>query len=68
SRSQAKGKLSMADYRREMAAIFTTSVSEETLDEAPEAYKPADEILSLLNETVTVERVIKPVYNFKASE
>ncbi|HWP21324.1 MAG TPA: RtcB family protein [Candidatus Cryosericum sp.] len=68
SRSQAKAKLSMEDYRREMSGIFTTSVSEETLDEAPDAYKPADEILSLLSETVTVERIIKPVYNFKASE
>ncbi len=68
SRSQAKAKLSMEDYRREMSGIFTTSVSEETLDEAPDAYKPTEEILSLLSETVTVERVIKPVYNFKASE
>lgn len=68
SRSQARGKLSMEDYRREMADVFTTSVSEETLDEAPEAYKPAEEILDLLPETVEIERVIKPAYNFKASE
>jgi len=68
SRSQAKRKLSMEEYRREMAQVFTTSVSEETLDEAPEAYKPMDEILTLLPETVEIERVIKPVYNFKASE
>lgn len=68
SRSQAKRSLSMESYRREMARVFTTSVSEDTLDEAPEAYKPADEILALLPETVEIERVIKPVYNFKASE
>lgn len=68
SRSQARGRLSMDEYRREMADVFTTSVSEETLDEAPEAYKPADEILELLPQTVEIERIIKPVYNFKASE
>lgn len=68
SRSQARKNLNMAEFRREMSVIFTTSVSEDTLDEAPEAYKPTDEILKLLPETVTIERTIKPVYNFKASE
>lgn len=68
SRTQARKNLSMEEYRQEMAQVFTTSVSEDTLDEAPEAYKPAEEILELLPETVEIERVIKPIYNFKASE
>jgi len=68
SRSQAKKKLSMETYQSEMAWIFTTSVSEDTLDEAPEAYKPLEEILELIGETVEIERTIKPIYNFKASE
>lgn len=68
SRTQAKKNLSMEAYQMEMADIFSTSVSEETLDEAPGAYKPCEEILELIGETVTVERIIKPVYNFKASE
>lgn len=68
SRSQAKKNLSMEAYQSEMAGIFTTSVSEDTLDEAPEAYKPLAEILELIGETVEIERTIKPIYNFKASE
>jgi len=68
SRSQAKKKLNLESYQKQMADIFTTSVSEETLDEAPDAYKPIDEILELIGETVSIEKVIKPIYNFKASE
>ena len=51
-----------------MDGIFTTSVSTETIDESPMAYKPMDEILRNIGDTVSVEKIIKPVYNFKASE
>lgn len=68
SRSEAKKRLSMETYQKQMADIFTTSVSTETLDEAPEAYKPMEEILACIDETVLVERIIKPIYNFKASD
>ncbi len=68
SRTEAKKRLSMETYQKQMANIFTTSVSAETLDEAPEAYKPMEEILAWIDETVLVERVIKPIYNFKASD
>lgn len=51
-----------------MEGIYTTSVCRNTLDEAPQAYKPMDEILSCISDTVTVLQIIKPVYNFKAGD
>ena len=68
SRTAARERLTMAEYEREMAGIYTTSVMPETLDESPMAYKPAAEILSLLGDTADVIDVIKPIYNFKAPE
>lgn len=68
SRIEAKKKISMADYEESMSGIFTTSVSEDTLDECPMAYKPMDEIVKNIAPTVEIERIIKPIYNFKAGE
>lgn len=68
SRMEAKRSVSMADYEKSMDGIFTTSISEGTLDECPMAYKPMDEIVANIAPTVDIERVIKPIYNFKASE
>ena len=68
SRSQAKEQISMEDYEESMKGIYTTSVNRATLDESPMAYKSIDEILANIADTVEVERIIKPVYNFKASE
>ena len=68
SRRAAKKALNMADFKETMQGIWTTSVNEETLDEAPMAYKPMTEITSAIGETVDIVKVIKPVYNFKASE
>ena len=68
SRMQAKKTVSMDDYKKSMNGIFTTSVSEDTLDECPMAYKPMDEILKNIEPTVEVEKIIRPVYNFKVSE
>ena len=68
SRTKAKGTLSMDEYKKAMEGIFTTSVSEETLDEAPMAYKSLEDIIDVIAESVDVVEVIKPVYNFKAGE
>ena len=67
SRTAAKETLDMEEYRREMAGIYTTSVSEQTIDEAPMAYKPMEDILGVIGETVDVIEVLRPIYNFKAS-
>lgn len=68
SRTAAMKNLSMDDFKETMSGIWTTSVSEETLDEAPMAYKPMQEIVEQIGETVTIQKHIKPVYNFKASD
>lgn len=68
SRTQAMKKLKLEDFHNTMKGIWTTSVSEETLDEAPMAYKPINEILEKVEETAQIASFIKPVYNFKASE
>ena len=66
SRSKAKEELSIDDYRKTMQGIYTTSICESTLDEAPFAYKPIDEILKNITDTVEVDDIVKPIYNFKA--
>lgn len=67
SRSAAKRELSMDEFRETMKDIYTTSVSETTLDEAPMAYKPAEEIEELLKDTAEIREHLIPTYNFKAS-
>lgn len=68
SRSAAKKQLSMEEYRQQMHDIYSTSVCESTIDESPMAYKPAEEIESLIADTVEIKKRIKPIYNFKAKE
>jgi len=67
SRRLAKEQLNMDDYREMMKGIYTTSVCMETLDEAPMAYKSLDDIIDVIQETVDVIGVMKPIYNFKAN-
>jgi RNA-splicing ligase RtcB len=66
SRTDAQAKLDFSDYKAAMEGIYTTSVSESTLDEAPMAYKSIDEIVGAIGEAVDIIEVLKPVYNFKA--
>lgn len=66
SRRAAKEKLSLDDYKQIMQGVYTTSVNEETLDEAPMAYKSLEDIIDVIRESVTVIDVMKPIYNFKA--
>lgn len=58
----------MNAYRQAMKGVYTTSVNPSTLDEAPMAYKSLEDIIDIIRETVTVIDVMKPVYNFKASD
>lgn len=67
TRADAKNSISMKDYKEAMKGIYTTCVSSATVDESPMAYKPMEEIVSLIEPTVTIEKIIKPVYNFKAT-
>ena len=67
SRKQAKEKLSLEEFQETMKGIFTTCVSNSTLDESPMAYKPAEEILAVIGDTIDIEEIVKPIYNFKAN-
>ena len=68
SRTQAMKSLSMDEYRKTMEGVYTTSISEGTLDEAPMAYKSLEDIVDVVAESVDIIEVMKPVYNFKAPE
>ena len=67
SRTAARANLDMEEYRREMAGVYTTSVNEATIDEAPMAYKSLEDIIGVIRESVDVIEVLKPIYNFKAN-
>ena len=68
SRTKAKEALTLEEYKQTMAGVYTTSVNEATLDEAPMAYKRLEDIIDVIRESVDVIDVMKPIYNFKASE
>ena len=68
SRAKAKSLLSIEAYKETMSGVYTTSVNEATLDEAPMAYKRLEDIIDVIKESVEVIDVMKPIYNFKASE
>ena len=67
SRADAKNSISMKDYKDAMKGIYTTCVSSATVDESPMAYKPMEEIIKNIEPTCSIEKIIKPVYNFKAA-
>ena len=68
SRNKAKEVVKIDEYRKSMNGIYTTSVNKDTIDEAPMVYKPMQEIVDCIKDTVEIEKIIKPIYNFKASE
>ncbi|MFA7370554.1 MAG: RtcB family protein [Sphaerochaetaceae bacterium] len=67
SRTEAKAQLTLEAFKKSMEGIYSTSVHKGTLDESPAAYKQIDEILASIGETVAIEEIIKPCYNFKSS-
>lgn len=67
SRKKAKETFKLEDFKESMKDVYTTSVVKETIDEAPFVYKPMREIIDNIKDTVEIERIIKPIYNFKAT-
>ena len=67
SRSKAKATVDLKEFEKSMEGIWTSSVNENTIDESPMAYKPIEEIKENIKDTVEIEKIIKPVYNFKAN-
>ncbi|HDR7338749.1 TPA: RtcB family protein [Bacillus cereus] len=67
SRKKAKESLSLEEFQNTMIEVWTTSVVESTIDEAPMVYKPMDEIIENTKETIDIKHIIKPLYNFKVN-
>lgn len=67
SRTQAYEQIKMEDFEASMVGIYSESVNDFTRDESPMVYKPADEIIANIGETVTIDTIIRPIFNFKAS-
>lgn len=68
SRKQAKNSYTVSEFKKEMKGIYTTSVSDKTLDECPMAYKDMRDIVNNITDTADIIKVIKPIYNYKAGE
>lgn len=66
SRKKAKEAISIAEFEKSMSEVYSTSVCESTIDEAPQAYKPMQSIIDAIHDTVDIVKIIKPIYNFKA--
>ena len=67
SRTEAYEKITMEDFEASMNGIYSESVNDFTRDESPMVYKPASEIIANIGDTVTIDAVIRPIFNFKAS-
>lgn len=66
SRSQARRELNLEDFKEQMNDVYSSSVGETTIDEAPDAYKPAEDIMKQIKPTADILHIVKPVYNFKS--
>lgn len=66
NRSTAKAMFTVEEFQEQMEGIYTTSVSQSTLDECPMAYKPMEDIVKNIADTVHIKKIINPIYNFKA--
>ena len=68
SRTQAYEKITMEDFEASMQGIYSESVNDFTRDESPMVYKPAEEIIANIGDTVSIDKIIRPIFNFKASK
>ncbi len=68
SRRKAREAITLEEFKQTMINVYSTTVSKETLDECALAYKPMDEIIENIKDTVEVIDIIHPIYNFKAKE
>lgn len=68
SRTKAYEKITMEDFEASMRGIYSESVNDFTRDESPMVYKPASEIIANIGDTVTINTIIRPIFNFKASK
>lgn len=67
SRTQAYEEITLIEFEESMQGIYSESVNDFTRDESPMAYKPASEIINNIGDTVAIDTIIRPIFNFKAS-
>jgi RNA-splicing ligase RtcB len=67
SRSDAKERITLSEFKKSMEGIYSSTINRSTIDESPFAYKPMDEIISNIGDTVEIVKIIHPIYNFKAA-
>ena len=65
-RKEVKQNFTVSTFKSKMKGIYSSCISKETLDEAPFAYRDLEDIADVIGETVTIDRILRPVYNFKA--
>jgi RNA-splicing ligase RtcB len=65
SRNKAKSTITIEEFRESMKGVWSSCIDEKHLDEAPGAYKPFEEIIENISDTVEIEKIITPIYNFK---
>ena len=68
SRSAAKQSITLTQFEKSMEGIYSSTINRNTIDEAPFAYKPMEEIIANIGDTAEIVTIIKPLYNFKAAE
>ena len=66
--NEAKQSISMTDYKNSMKGIYTSCINKNTIDESVFAYKPMEDIIKNIGDTVDIVSIIKPIYNFKADD
>ena len=67
-REEVKNRFTVSSFKSEMKGIYSSCIGKDTLDEAPFAYRAIDKIAEVISDTVTINKIIRPVYNFKAGE
>ena len=65
-REDVKNSFTVSSFKSEMKGIYSSCIGKDTLDEAPFAYRPVTDITDVISDTVKIDKIIKPVYNFKA--
>ena len=68
NRDEARNKHTVSEFKEAMKGIYSPSICKETLDEAPFAYRGIAEIVNAVSLSVNVEKILKPLYNYKATE
>lgn len=68
SRMKARESFTVSEFKKQMAGVYTTTVNAQTLDECPMAYKSMEDIVENIQDTASIIKIIRPIYNFKAAE